>query len=147
MKNILTFIFVVITLQLMAQKNISFEQRQNFRGTQIIGSAIFNTKLDLSNPINFGYNNKNLALFRNTTVFVKADTTNYVNPIQYTAKPLLSGYISKENLKALSNTIPFKISSLGKGLVIVFTDDTNFRAFWYGTNKLMMNTPFFTKIM
>jgi len=128
-------------------KNIRFEQRQNFRGAQVIGGAIFNTKLDLSNPINFGYNNKNLALFRNTTVFVKADTTNYVNPIQYTAKPLLSGYISKENLKALSNTIPFKISSLGKGRVIVFTDDTNFRAFWYGTNKLMMNALFFAKIM
>ncbi len=128
-------------------KNITFEQRQNFKGAQVIGGAIFNTKLDLSNPINFGYNNKNLALFRNTTVFVKADTTNYVNPIQYTAHPLLSGYISKENLKALSNTIPFKISSFGKGRVIVFTDDTNFRAFWYGTNKLMMNALFFAKIM
>jgi len=27
--------------------------------------------------------------------------------------------------------------------VLYFTDNTNFRAFWYGTNKLMMNAVFF----
>jgi Zinc carboxypeptidase len=128
-------------------KNVTFEQRRNFKGAQVIGGAIFDTKLDLSHPINFGYTNKHLALFRNTTVFVKPDTTNYVNPIQYTQHPLLSGYISKENLKTMANTIPFKVSKLGKGRVIVFTDNTNFRAFWYGTNKLLMNAIFFGKMM
>jgi len=128
-------------------KNITFEQRRNFNGAQVIGGAIFEAKLDLSHPINFGYTNKNLALFRNTTVFIKPDTTSYVNPIQYTQHPLLSGYISKENLKTMSNTIPFKVSKLGKGRVIVFTDNTNFRAFWYGTNKLLMNAVFFGKMM
>ena len=36
---------------------------------------------------------------------------------------------------------------MGKGLVILFTDNTNFRAFWYGTNKLLMNAIFFGDIM
>ena len=128
-------------------KNITFEQRRNFNGAQVIGGAIFDAKLDLSHPINFGYTNNHLALFRNTTVFIKPDTTNYVNPIQYTQNPLLSGYISKENLKTIAKTIPFKVSRLGKGRVIVFTDNTNFRAFWYGTNKLLMNAVFFGKMM
>ncbi len=128
-------------------KNITFEQRRNFKGAQVIGGAIFDAKLDLSHPVNFGYTNNHLALFRNTTVFIKPDTTNYVNPIQYTNHPLLSGYISKENLKTIANTIPFKVSKLGKGRVIVFTDNTNFRAFWYGTNKLLMNAVFFGKMM
>jgi len=29
----------------------------------------------------------------------------------------------------------------------LFTDNTNFRAFWYGTNKLLMNAIFFGEIM
>ncbi len=36
-----------------------------------------------------------------------------------------------------------KIGTLEKGKVIYFTDNTNFRAFWYGTNKLLMNAIFF----
>ena len=128
--------------------SIPFDQRQNFKGAQFIGGAIFEATIDRSHPINFGYNTTKIALFRNTSLFIKTDSiSNYKYPIRYTKNPLLAGYISKENLKAISETIPFKITNLGKGKVIVFTDNTNFRAFWYGTNKLMMNAIFFSKFM
>lgn len=123
--------------------NISFEQRSNYFGAQVIGGAIFETKIDRSHPIAFGYKNDRLPVFRNTTIFLKADDNSYNNPIQYTGSPLLSGYISEENLKDLSNTSAFKTSGMGRGQVIYFTDNTNFRAFWYGTNKLLMNAVFF----
>jgi hypothetical protein len=128
-------------------KKISFEQRSDNSGAQVIGGAIFEAKLDRSHPINFGYKNDKLALFRNTTLFVKAGNKSYNNPIQYTSNPLLSGYISKENLKELKNTLPFKTERLGRGRVSIFTDNTNFRAFWYGTNKLLMNIIFFADQM
>ncbi len=126
-------------------KNISFEEKADFHGAQKIGGAIFQAKLDRSHPINFGFKNDRLALFRNTTIFVKPDSVSYNNPIQYTKNPLLSGYISKPNLEALSGTVPVQIKKLGKGKVVAFTDNTNFRAFWYGTNKLLMNAIFFRK--
>ena len=129
-------------------KNVTFDQQQNFRGAQVIGGAIFEAEVDRTHPINFGYNDNKIALFRNTTVFIKPDSTGtYKNAIQYTKKPLLSGYVSKENLKQLAGSLPFKTAKLGKGKVIVFTDNTNFRAFWYGTNKLMMNAIFFGNFM
>lgn len=124
-------------------KNVTFEQRQDFRGAQGIGGAIFEAKQDRSHPINFGYKDDKIALFRDTTLFVEADSTSYKNPIQYTEEPLLSGYISEENLELLPGTVPFKHNSMGRGNVILFTDNTNFRAFWYGTNKLLMNAVFF----
>ncbi|MHB0755782.1 M14 family zinc carboxypeptidase [Polaribacter sp. M15] len=126
-----------------AVKNVTFENRSLKSGAQVIGGAIFEAKLDRSHPINFGYKNDKIALFRNSTMFLKADKNSYNNPIQYSAKPLLSGYISKENLKVIPNTVPFKVQRFGRGRVIVFTDNTNFRAFWFGTNKLLMNTIFF----
>lgn len=123
--------------------SVSFENRSLQSGAQVIGGAIFEAKLDRSHPINFGYKENTLALFRNTTLFMQADKNSYNNPIQYTQTPLLSGYISKENAKVIPNTVPFKVDRLGRGRVIVFTDNTNFRAFWFGTNKLLMNTIFF----
>ena len=122
---------------------ISYEQRGNYFGAQVIGGAIFETKLDRSHPIAFGYKNDKLPMFRNTTLFLKADGNSYNNPIQYTNNPLMSGYISKSNLDDLKNTVPFKVGGMGRGQVIYFTDNTNFRAFWYGTNKLLMNAIFF----
>lgn len=124
-------------------KAITFEQRQNYFGAKGIGGAIFDTKLDRSHPIAFGYKNNTLPMFRNTTLFVEADANSYNNPIQYSNNPLLAGYISKPRLEELKNTVPFKTNGLGRGQVIYFTDNTNFRAFWYGTNKLLMNAIFF----
>jgi len=128
-------------------KNISFEQKQDFSGAQYIGGAIFEATIDRSHPINFGYTRNKVALFRNTTFFVKPDKQSYNNPIQYTKTPLLSGYISKKNLDSLATTVPFRHNDLGKGDIILFTDNTNFRAFWYGTNKLLMNAIFFDHTM
>ncbi|MCB4799736.1 M14 family metallopeptidase [Neotamlana laminarinivorans] len=124
-------------------KNISYEQKSNFSGAQLIKGAIFEAELDRSHPINFGIKNDKIALFKSTNIFLKADKNSYNNPIKYTKNPLLSGYISKPNLDSISETVPFQIKRLKQGKIVAFTDNTNFRAFWYGTNKLLMNAIFF----
>ena len=128
-------------------ENISFEERSAFFGAQRIGGAIFNTKIDRSHPINFGQTNTTMPIFRNSTIFIEKDKESYNNPILYTDNPLLSGYISEENIKLLKSTSPIKINKIGKGKIIYLTDNTNFRAFWYGTNKILMNAIFFGNIM
>ena len=127
----------------LVAENISFEEQRDFRGAQGIGGAIFEANIDRSHPVNFGYTNDKLPLFRNTTIFVEADKQSYNNPIQYTEEPLLSGYISAPRLDSIAGTVPFKHTGMGSGNVILFTDNTNFRAFWFGTNKLLMNAIFF----
>ena len=121
----------------------TFEQQERYRGAQVIGGAIFQASVDRSHPINFGYKKSSLPLFRNTTIFLAPETSAADNPILYTKNPLLSGYISQENLDVLSGSSAFKTARKGRGRVSYFTDNTNFRAFWYGTNKLMMNALFF----
>ncbi|WP_149275173.1 M14 family metallopeptidase [Pareuzebyella sediminis] len=128
-------------------KHISFAEKSDFKGAQEIGGAIIEAHIDLSHPINYGYDNVTLPLFRNTTTFIKPDKNSYNNPIQYTSTPLMSGYISEENLELLKNSVPFQAQRMGKGWVMGFTDNTNFRAFWYGTNKLLMNAIFFGGMM
>mgnify|MGYP001294410785 CR=1 FL=1 len=128
-------------------KNISFEEKDEFRGAQVTGGAIFEARTDRSHPINYGYKNDLLPLFRNTNIYLEPAEDSYENPIQYTATPLMSGYISEENAALISGSVPFKVKRQGRGRVVLFTDNTNFRAFWYGTNKLLMNAIFFGHIM
>ncbi len=128
-------------------KNISFEDRGKFSGSQVVGGAIFETIIDKSHPINFGIKGKNLSTFRNNTIFMKPDKNSYNNPIEYSNKPLLSGYISNENLELLKNSVPFKVKRYSSGKIFLFTDNTNFRAFWYGTNRLLMNAIYLSNKM
>ena len=128
-------------------KDITFEQKDEFQGAQVTGGAIFEARIDRSHPINYGYKNETLPLFRNTNIYLEPGKDSYENPIRYTASPLLSGYISEENARLISGSVPFKVKRQGRGRVILFTDNTNFRAFWYGTNKLLMNAIFFGHIM
>ena len=131
----------------LVAKNISFGDKSKYTGAQVTGGAIFNTNIDRSHPINFGYKNSSLPIFRNSNIYLEPAKNSYDNPIQYTRSPLMSGYISEENNELIKNSVPFKVNKLGKGKVMIFTDNTNFRAFWYGTNKLLMNAIFFDKMM
>lgn len=141
------FMSLTMRKDTLVAKNIAFDQKEDFQGAQVTGGAIFEADLDRSHPINYGYKNDKLALFRNTNIYLEPEKNSYDNPIQYTNDPLLSGYISEENAELIKNSVPFKVQRLGKGRVILFTDNTNFRAFWYGTNKLLMNAIFFGQMM
>lgn len=128
-------------------KNISFEKADDYRGAKLISGAIFETKLDLSHPINFGMPRNTLPIFRNSSIIIEPNKSSFNNPIQYAKNPLISGYISKENLELLKETVPFQTIKKGDGRITIFTDNTNFRAFWLGTEKLLWNAIFFSKLM
>ena len=141
----------LIELTLKTTKNeakaISFEQTSDFKGAQEIGGAIFETRLDLSHPINYGMPRNTMPIFRNSSIFIEPNKNSFGNPIQYTKNPLLSGYISKPKLELLKETVPFQAIRKGDGAILIFTDNTNFRAFWLGTEKLFWNAVFFGKLM
>ena len=69
----------------------------------------------------------------------------YASVITYATPPLLSGYTSAENQAALEGSAALIAERRGDGSVILFADDPNFRGIWYGTNKLFLNTLFFSK--
>ena len=136
----------IIENELIAE-NVDFVDRTNFKKAQSISGAIFKANLDRTHPINFGIENNSISLFRNTNIFIKPDTESYNNPIKYDKNPLISGYTSKENLKILSNTVPFKIQSIENGRVIIMTDNTNFRGYWIGTQHFLANMIFYSNFM
>lgn len=113
------------------------------RGAQVLGGSIFSGQIDVTNPLAYGYRNNDLHIFRNSTNFLQQTSNLAATPVWLTDSPLVSGYISDENLEVIGGTASVIVSSYGSGRVIAFVDNPNFRAFWYGTNKLFANAIFF----
>ena len=131
----------------LVAKDIAFDEREAFYGAQQTGGAIFQSKIDKSHPINYGIESSNLPLFRNSNVYMKKDEQSFNNPILYSGDPLISGYVSEENLSLVKKSSPFKLIRRGMGKILLMTDNTNFRAFWFGTNRILLNMLFHSNIM
>ncbi len=112
-------------------------------GAQVIGGSIFNAVLDVTHPLGYGYNDSEITVFRNSTIFMEKGKNPYSTPLFYSDNPLASGYISDDNEEMIKGTAAIVVSRFGRGKVIAMTDNPNFRAFWYGTNKLFANAIFF----
>lgn len=128
-------------------QQMAYNIRNKVSGAQAIGGSIFEAKLDRTHPIGFGYSHDNISVFRRGTLFMEKGKNPYVNPLIYTENPLQAGYISDDNLNLLKETAVINVSHFGSGRVISFADNPNFRAFWYGTNRLFLNSVFFAQII
>jgi hypothetical protein len=128
-------------------ENIVYDQLSNFQRGQNIPGGVFMSELELTHPMAFGYYRKELPTFRRGNIMMEASKNKFSNPGKYTKEPLLSGWINKPNLDALKETSTIRVSAMGQGRIVSLADNPNFRAFWYGTNKLMMNAIFFGRIV
>jgi hypothetical protein len=117
------------------------------RGAQYISGSIFEAALDITHPVGYGHTRTTIPVFRNSTLFAAPVNRPYAVPLRYTADPLLSGYVSDRNYELIRNSPAVIVSSLGSGRIISFMDNPNFRAFWYGTNKLFINAVYFGHII
>ncbi|HEX6226166.1 MAG TPA: M14 family metallopeptidase [Chryseolinea sp.] len=114
-----------------------------FTGAQETSGAIFNAAVDLTHPLLYGYYNSIMPVFKSNNLFMEKAKSAYGNPVVFNMSSLISGYISKENYGRLQNSSVAGVSVFGQGRIIGFTDNLCFRAFWLGTNKIMMNAIFY----
>ncbi len=114
-------------------------------GALSTAGTIFLTKIDITHPLCYGYKQDYLPVFKvNNTVF--EDTGNaYNTPLMFTENPLMAGYVHPKNLTRIKNSPAVVAQRVGSGQIVSFSDNPNFRAFWYGTNKLFLNAIFFGK--
>ncbi len=125
-------------------QRIDYADRQATEAIDLLGGAIFSADLDTTHPLGFGYARRELFLHKNVREPLAPSENPYATVIAYTDAPLHSGYASKENVEALAGTPALLAERLGAGSVILFADNPNFRGYWYGTNKLFLNSLFFS---
>ena len=131
--------------QLFDSEKLSYQDKEKLSARKRIAGAIFATEIDTSHPLAFGYTDKNLALFRNSTLIMDAGQQPFVTLAKYNAAPLLSGYTDKNLVNRLAHNAAIVAHNYGKGRVIATTDVLAFRGYWLGSAKLLANSLFFAK--
>jgi hypothetical protein len=128
------------------KQRLMYENRDSDRGSNYVGGLILEAQLDLSNPIAFGYESETVRIFKDNSVFLEYSENPYTMPLVYSSNPqsnIVSGYLSNSNKEKLQNSVSIISKNIGRGKFVAFADNPNFRAFWYGTNRLFVNSIFF----
>ncbi|WP_273444523.1 M14 family zinc carboxypeptidase [Neolewinella agarilytica] len=113
------------------------------RSGRVLGGAIYQMEGDLTHPLMFGLKRSEIPVFRRGTLLFEPANNVYATPLRYSSKPLLSGYSPRGFEQAAAESAGVIVSGSRGGRTISFADNMNFRAFWYGTNRLFLNAIFF----
>ena len=125
---------------------MSYSEKDDFEAAKVIGGAIFAADLDVTHPLGFGYADRSIFVHKNVEEPMLPTENPFATVIAYTDDPVYSGFVSRENREALAGTPSLIAERSGRGSIILFADNPNFRGYWYGTNKLFLNAVFFSKL-
>ena len=125
-------------------ERFDYAEKNEIEAQDIIGGAIFAGDLDVTHPIGFGIYNRNIASQRNTMIAFDPPENPWATLIKIPENALLSGFASGKNQEALAGKAMAIAERRGQGSVILFADNPNFRAYFFGTNKLFTNSLFFS---
>ena len=121
----------------------AYADYEALNAVDLISGTIFNTRLDLTHPMCFGFTRENLPVFRNSSSVLPMGVDPFAAPVRYTKEPLLSGYASAKRVEEIRLSPAVRAERVGRGTVICLVDNPNFRGVWYGTNKLYANAIYF----
>jgi len=126
---------------------LPYIQRGERRGAQSINGVILQAAVDPTHPVCYGVDSETMPVFKTNKIICEKTGDPYSSPVMIREDPLLSGYLSDENKKMLEHSLWCQVYGRGRGGIISFFDDPNFRGFWYGTNKLFLNAIFYGEVL
>lgn len=78
-------------------------------------------------------------MFKTSNMIVQGDSSPFVTPATYTEEPLMAGFSDKAMVALMAKSTAVTTNKMGRGVVIGFTDNAQFRGYWFGTNKVLAN--------
>ncbi len=128
-------------------QRFDFVNASEIEGAKVVAGSIYRGDLDITNPLGFGFTDRDIYLLRDSRIFLKTSANPYATVIQYDENPLVSGFVSAANLEKISNTASLVVNGVGGGRTVLFVDDPYFRGYWYGTSRLLLNAIFFGEVL
>ncbi len=126
---------------------LTYAERSKERSLNYISGAIFESDIDITHPLCYGYTDNKLAIFKNDITVANSLEKKYIEPVKYSQQPYLSGWVSEDNINRLKGAPIVSVQNIGRGKLISYLDDMSFRGMWLGTNKLFSNSVFFGPII
>jgi hypothetical protein len=121
-------------------KYLSYDQEEDYYGKKRIPGTALKAKIDVTHPLAFGMKKDLYTLkFGNASLVPEPGfhTVGYYdkNP----SNLLVAGYASKDNLNQLAGGAFAGVKDMGAGKVVFLVDNTQYRMFWLGPTRMMIN--------
>ncbi|HEX7878288.1 MAG TPA: hypothetical protein VF720_02695, partial [Candidatus Eisenbacteria bacterium] len=125
----------------LRKKFLTTDERERERRLEAIPGAILRVELDPGHALAYGYEGEARVLKSGDLIF--EPTASGRNVAWYPPLSRVSGYISVDNEERLARTPFLAVESVGRGRAVLYNEDPNFRLFWFGLNRLFLNSLFF----
>jgi len=113
------------------------EDREAHRRKEQQPGSIFRVELDPAHPVAFGYRSEIAAFHSSTRSFDPAGPGTHVG--LFVESEPLSGYVNPKHAKALEGRAYLSVETRGRGAIVLFADDPNFRGSWRGLSRMFLN--------
>ncbi len=114
---------------------------------KVLGGAIIAADADLTHPLAFGTHLKQQHVLMKGRSVLKPTEQPYNTPLQVNKSVKAAGFVSDHWNEKLQNAPLITAERQGRGSVIKFGFNPNFRAFWYGTQRWMLNAVFLSDLI
>jgi len=121
----------------------NYEQASDRYLANTIPGVILEADIDPSHPIAFGVADRTQLLIKDSNTFLIRSNNPYSTVAEYVDEPLVGGHVNRENLEKISETAAIVVGNAGRGKVILFADNPNFRSYWHTTSRLFLNALLF----
>jgi hypothetical protein len=116
-------------------------EREHRERLDSLPGTIFRVEVDPQHPVGYGYTGEARVLKISDDALELGPPG--TNPAWFASSPKVSGYATPEAIKNLAGS-PFVVDEpVGRGHVVLYVEDPNFRLFWYGLTKLFLNSIYF----
>ncbi|MEJ7708299.1 MAG: hypothetical protein WKF84_00175 [Pyrinomonadaceae bacterium] len=114
---------------------------------EAVPGAIFLSTIDRTTPLTYGYENATLPVLVDSAYFFrpsKEGTNAVVFASEESATLRLAGFVWPNNTEKLLRGTSYVISEqVGRGHVVLYAEDPNYRAIWRSTTRLFFNSILF----
>lgn len=125
----------------------AYAEADNEAAYTLVRGVILEGDIDITHPLGYGYSDNELPMFRTNNRFMLRSSDPYSTPIAYSEQALLSGYMSAENQELARESASVIVEGKGKGALVLSLDDPAFRAFWWGSQRVLINSVFFGELL
>lgn len=110
-----------------------------------VAGVILNTSITGQGPLFWGIEGNNVPVFKKTASTYSTDKGSVL--MKYADDAYISGCCSDRNRERINGSPAIITQQVGKGRVIFFANDFNFRSYWYGTSRIYSNAILYGNLL
>ncbi len=114
-----------------------FADASDLAALETIAGAFFMTRIDPTHPLGYGFPDRDVPVFRDSTLRFLAPNNPYQTAARYT--DVIAGYVSERNRERMRGSAAVWMETSGKGSFIVLADNPVFRGYVRSSERFLTN--------